>query len=130
MTTEAITSTVPAPPEPDAVRIYVAGPMTGLPDYNYPAFRSAANRLRRAGFDVEDPSQNPGCSHFRWQDYMRASLPQLLRCQGVALLPGWEVSKGANIEHDLAVALGMDVRSLEAWVLRGDLRRLAAEVQA
>ena len=35
-------------------RIYIAGPMTGLPDFNYPAFNAAAARMRALGFEVEN----------------------------------------------------------------------------
>ncbi|WP_319942079.1 DUF4406 domain-containing protein [Pseudomonas quasicaspiana] len=38
-------------------RIYISGPMTGLPDFNFPAFAAEANRLRGLGFDVVNPAE-------------------------------------------------------------------------
>ena len=37
-------------------RIYVAGPMSGLPAFNFPAFHEAAADLRACGFDVVNPA--------------------------------------------------------------------------
>jgi hypothetical protein len=45
----------------------------------------------------------------KWEEYMRNSLKHLMDCEGIALLPNWEDSKGARLEHTIAVALGMDV---------------------
>jgi hypothetical protein len=40
--------------------IYLSGPMTGLPDYNHPAFRAEAKRLRALGYTVVNPAEiNP-----------------------------------------------------------------------
>lgn len=39
--------------------VYLSGPMTGLPDFNYPAFHDAAQRLRSIGHRVESPAENP-----------------------------------------------------------------------
>jgi len=41
------------------MRIYIAGPMTGLPEFNYPAFNAAAEYLRSLGHHVENPADNP-----------------------------------------------------------------------
>ena len=38
-------------------RVYVAGPMRGYVDYNYPAFDSACEVLREAGYDVVSPHE-------------------------------------------------------------------------
>jgi len=86
-------------------RIYLAGPMSGLPDENYPAFNSAAAHLRTLGFDVENPAENttPACGS--WAGYMRLAITQLLSCDCVVFLPGWSVSKGACIEQRLAADL-------------------------
>lgn len=91
-----------------ALRVYVAGPMTGYPDNNFPAFHSAARALRAAGFDVVNPAEIvPESGAKDWAAYMRADIRELVTCDVVALLPGWETSKGAAIEQGLAVALGM-----------------------
>lgn len=84
-------------------RIYIAGPMTGLPELNYPAFNAEAARLRALGWHVENPAENPEQSS--WVDYMRIAIPQMLSCGLVALLPGWEMSRGANIEVTIAATL-------------------------
>lgn len=94
-------------------RIYVAGPMTGLPDHNIPAFRAATKALRAEGLVVVDPSRRgssiPG---WGWIDYMRSALLDLVPCDEIALLPGWEKSSGARLEFHVATALGMKVRYL------------------
>lgn len=90
-------------------RVYIAGPMTGLPELNYPAFNAAAARLRALGFEVENPAENPEPHCGSWLGYMRMAIRQLSQCDGVVLLPGWQESKGARIEHQLATQLGLSV---------------------
>ena len=90
-------------------RWYVSGPMTGLPEFNVPAFRAATTALRAAGYDVVCPTElcpEPGLS---WQEYLRRDLAGMLACSGVAVLPGWEASRGAALEVHVARALGMPV---------------------
>jgi hypothetical protein len=90
-------------------KIYVAGPMTGLPDFNYPAFNVAAAKLRAIGHTVFNPAENPVPACGTWQGYMRLALAQLVQCECIVLLPGWSDSRGALIEHKLAKVLQMEV---------------------
>lgn len=96
--------------------VYLAGPMSGLPDYNYPAFAEAAQRMRRAGFLVVNPAENGLPASAPWESHMRQDLHAMLDCQGVALLPGWEASKGAQLEVTIARALSMQVRTVGEWM--------------
>lgn len=91
-------------------RIYIAGPMSGLPDFNYPAFHAAAAVLRGQGHHVENPAENPPPACGTWQGYMRMSLRQIAACDCLYMLPGWRSSRGARIEHGLALDLGLDVQ--------------------
>lgn len=89
---------------------YIAGPMTGLPEFNYPAFHAAAEELRAKGVEVENPAENDsGSSGKSWDFYIRLALTQLLKCDTILLLPGWETSRGAVLERHVAEALGMEV---------------------
>ncbi|WP_087864022.1 DUF4406 domain-containing protein [Comamonas thiooxydans] len=90
-------------------RIYIAGPMSGLPDFNYPAFHAAAAVLRTQGHHVENPAENPRPACGTWQGYMRMSLRQIAACDCLYMLPGWRGSRGARIEHGLALDLGLEV---------------------
>jgi hypothetical protein len=90
-------------------RIYLAGPMTGIVDFNYPAFHAEAARLRQLGYHVENPAENPAPACGSWAGYMRLALAQLLACDTAAFLPGWGSSRGAGIEHALAVDLGLRI---------------------
>jgi hypothetical protein len=90
-------------------RVYIAGPMSNMPDFNYPAFNAAAAQLRAQGLHVENPAENspPACG--TWEGWMRKAIAQLVTCDEVVLLPGWSSSRGAQVEYDLAKTLGMSV---------------------
>lgn len=90
-------------------RIYLSGPMTGIKDHNIPAFNAVAADLRRLGHDVVNPAEITPKTGTAWEDYMRADLQALLTCDTIALLAGWEKSKGAHLELHLAHRVGMTV---------------------
>lgn len=109
--------------------IYVAGPMAGLPEHNFPAFRRAALRLRNAGYPVISPHEVPlpcGCTgalqqcsiaEHDWSEFLRADLIVMLSDAGrVAVLPGWEHSRGATLEVHIAERLGISVKPLDEWL--------------
>ena len=88
--------------------IYISGPITGLPEYNYPAFHAAAAELRAQGWPVVNPAENaPPCENPTWADWMHISLQQVRAASLLALLPGWHQSRGAQAEVSLANDLGI-----------------------
>lgn len=96
----------------DLADLYIAGPMTGLPDLNYPAFYEAENYLIACGYTVENPAWNTlpeGFDPDNYIGYLRLGFNQLVRCKAIYLLEGWEKSKGASWEFDLAIKLKMGV---------------------
>jgi Domain of unknown function (DUF4406) len=97
------------------MRLYIAGPMTGMPDYNYPAFRATAEGLRAAGYEIECPAENDPPESGLWADWLRLGLAQVLRSDGIATLDGWQESRGARLEVHVATELGMPVRDSIHW---------------
>lgn len=86
--------------------------MSGYPDSNYPAFNAVAAELRARGVCVFNPAENekPDVPEGElWGAFMRLAIVQLMQCDRVVALPGWQKSKGANIEVGLAHALGMKI---------------------
>lgn len=102
----------------DFLTVYIAGPMTGLPEFNYPAFIAAEQRVRRAGWDVRNPADIGVRPGWEWDDYMKAALRMLLESNAIAMLPGWEHSRGARLEHQIAEALGYEILLLADWVVK------------
>lgn len=104
-------------------RIYLAGPMTGLPQQNFPAFHREAAHLRAEGHEVVNPAEiNGGADELvatanmtpeqlaeHWRQCLRNDIPALLGCDAIYLLPGWERSKGASLEHYIARQMDMQV---------------------
>lgn len=90
-------------------RVYVAGPMTGLQDFNYPAFNAAAVELRTQGWHVENPADHGVIEGATWEDYLAYDLTRLGTCGAIYLLQDWELSKGAVLEHHIAQTLGLEV---------------------
>lgn len=118
------------------MRLYLAGPMTGIPHFNYPAFNAAAHDLRQRGHVVFSPAEhdtqmfgrdisNPtgsaeqaAAEHgFDRRAALKADLSWICEhAEGIALLPGWERSSGARAEKSLADALGLHVIVLDELV--------------
>jgi hypothetical protein len=115
------------------MKIYIAGPMTGIKYFNAPAFADAAFRLRLVGYDVFSPAENDinngfelgkMTGHEALTDHgysLREALKQDLawicdNAEGIAVLPGWEKSKGVAAEIALATALGIPFRTVMDWV--------------
>ncbi|NLX57715.1 MAG: DUF4406 domain-containing protein [Phycisphaerae bacterium] len=95
-------------------RIYVSGPMTGLPDHNFPAFHAAAARLREARYEVIDPAENfGGRTDLPRETYLRADVILVAQCDAIAMLPGWQESRGAKLEYLLARELNMPALDAE-----------------
>lgn len=90
-------------------RIYVAGPMSGLHEMNFPAFHAASAQLRAIGHDVINPAEICTDTTMTWHECMRADIAQLVTCDAIYLLPNWCNSKGATLEHHIVERLGMDV---------------------
>lgn len=97
--------------EPTKPRLYLSGPMTGLPDNNYPAFNAEAARLRALGYDIVNPAElkPPASESDEWHHYLRRDLREMLTCDGLALMPGWHNSKGAHLEIQVAHRIEMSI---------------------
>lgn len=92
--------------------VYIAGPMRGRPDDNFPAFREAAAVLRALGWTVVSPHEITetvfsGVRDLPPREYMAEDIRQLLRCDAIAVLEGWEASTGARCEAAIATTLGL-----------------------
>lgn len=111
------------------MKVYLAGPMRGIPQFNFPAFLAAAERLRAAGHTVFNPAEADNERHgtdvsagnltgdehlaaaqhgLSLREALAADLQFICReADAIALLPGWENSKGVAAERATAIALGL-----------------------
>ena len=90
--------------------VYISGKMTGLPDYNRPAFNAMAAQLRAEGFEVINPAELPepaGGDH--WHLWMRQAVAAMMRADALLMLDGWLESRGACAEVQIAALVGIDV---------------------
>ena len=97
--------------------VYLSGPMSGLTDYNYPAFDAAARELRARGFTVITPSENkPPVPKPTWHDYMEMARAQVPTVDMIVTLPGWRNSQGAIEEVYLARAHRIEIVDYEMLI--------------
>lgn len=100
------------------MKYYLAGPMTGIPQFNFPAFFDAAEKLRARGHEIISPAEiddpttkaaalaspdgkmgsgSPGGQ--TWGDFLSRDVKIVAdQVQGVIVLPGWSKSRGARLE--------------------------------
>lgn len=89
--------------------IYIAGPMTGLPEWNFPAFNAAAEYLKDLGFTAHNPADHGLVTGASRSDYLRYDLREISQCEGIYLLKGWTDSEGSKFEVIVAQALDMKI---------------------
>lgn len=114
--------------------VYLAGPMTSIPAFNFPAFDEAEMRWAELGWSVISPAQltrefwrqrfgaefdpfntDPAIAAGGdiYKEFLREDLKAIAQCDAIALLPGWQKSKGANFELSIARALGLQIFDAE-----------------
>lgn len=107
--------------------VYIAGPMSGHEDWNFPAFFSAEEEIKDLGYQAINPARSDGETveealksagspdkpNFTWEHYMRRDLPMVMASDIVCLLPGWQTSRGARLESYVATELGIPLMILQ-----------------
>ena len=94
--------------------VYLSGPMSGYPNFNYDRFNEVALKLRSAGYVVINPAEIQGNSDNTtfdeggnsivdkndWVDLLSRDLITILEMKVgmIVLLSGWHGSKGAKAE--------------------------------
>lgn len=106
----------------EMLKIYVSGPITGIPEANRQEFEDAAKMVQAAGawplipHDI-DPDHLGRCipdgkreaSGHTYPCHLRADVLVMLTCDAVLMLPGWEQSHGARQEHNIAAVCGVPI---------------------
>jgi hypothetical protein len=109
------------PGKATVMRLYIAGPMSGLPGLNYHAFFDAEKALLDLGHTPLNPARTDGPDAesaiaaagtlenpaHPWEYYLRRDIPKVTSADALLVLPGWQTSRGANLEVHIAEALGM-----------------------
>ena len=100
-------------------RVYIAGPMRGIPLWNFPAFDEWRDFMYEAGWYVISPAdmdRDLGIDEhdypdlpFTMEDAMSRDIEQILSCTAILLLPGWENSTGVATELTVAKAIGLQI---------------------
>ena len=93
--------------------VYISGPMSGLPNCNREAFHAVHALLET--LDNVDKIINPAIlpPDWSWERCMEYDLAALKEATHVIMLPGYENSKGAMMEYELAKTLNLTIIAME-----------------
>jgi hypothetical protein len=97
-------------------RTYLAGPMTGYEEHNFPAFEKLAAHLRQHGHIVVNPAELEALEtgpRKEWAYYLKRDLKELLTCDHIAVMPNWQRSRGATLEVYVGWRLGFKIIEAE-----------------
>lgn len=90
------------------MKIYISGPITNNPNYKED-FARAEKELVKLGYDFFNPALIELGEDATWGDYMKYDIKELLKCDGIFMLKGWKLSKGARLELFIAKKLKLAV---------------------
>ena len=92
------------------MRIYISGQITGLNlEVATKLFKDAQVKLEAKGHEVINPMDLPHKHGQTWREFMLEDIDALMGCQGIYMLENWRDSKGARIEHNIAVEMGLKI---------------------
>lgn len=93
------------------MKIYISGKVSGLTETEYKSrFKIAAEALTQSGWDhVVNPCEIEHCEGATWEKYMLKDIEELFKCNAIYMLNNWRESKGARIEHSVAVETGKKI---------------------
>ena len=89
------------------MRIYIAGPMAGIEDLNFPAFFAMEDKIKELGHTPINPAVMP--KGLEYAHYMDIALAMVRSAEALLLLPAWEPSKGARAELAYAHSIGIKI---------------------
>lgn len=92
------------------MKIYISGKITGLPAEEYkPLFQEAEDLLttRFNAVEVINPCKIDHLPDATYEEYMLRDIAELFCCDAIYMLPNWKDSRGARMEH--AIAIEMDI---------------------
>lgn len=91
-------------------KIYISGKIIGLENNEaFKRFDEAEKELKAKGFEVVNPMTIEHNHDKSWINYMKTDIKALMDCDAIYMLPNWKTSRGAKIERQLAIDLGMKV---------------------
>ena len=92
------------------MKIYLSGKISGTDlDYVRRLFDKVATTLRALGHEVTNPLCNGLSESDPWEDHIAKDIINLIDCEGIYMLQGWEDSQGARIEYAVAKEIGLKV---------------------
>lgn len=95
--------------------VFIAGPMTGLDDFNRAAFYEAEEQLNNLDFETINPASLSFIipEYAPHQMFVDTTLALVKHCAAVVRLPGWENSKGAMLELETAAIHSVPIFDME-----------------
>ena len=109
----------------DPLRVFISGPISDKPKLNRPAFEHEENLLKESGhntfspFHIIPPAPEvyeewerlgyEEAAKKEWQYFMRICIGQIPLCDEMRMLPHWQNSHGARLEHQIARELGLKI---------------------
>lgn len=104
-------------------KIYIAGPMSGYPEFNFPAFYEAETFWTECGYEVFNPANKEQekeldaeafktgdaklvvAKGFDFRECYLWDVSKVIEADAIYMLKGWQYSPGACGEHAVAVAM-------------------------
>jgi hypothetical protein len=91
------------------MKIYISGKVSGIEDEAIKLFAIADKELKEKGYETINPMALPHEHDKSWHSYMKDDVKALCDCDAIYMLSNWVDSKGAIIEHTIAIFLGISV---------------------